>query len=165
MSSAASSELEGEYDPYAPVQWTESAGGGQAPQPQSVPPAPQSQDLPSEQQQRHAREQAPPTRAAGTAAAASASRRAPPTTSLPAQASIDVPEEPAFGGRPFAEAHRLRNARDLPAEASPGDHEEEQDLYSILNVSTDASSEAIREAWRSVAGESARTRLLCVPLM
>ncbi|GAK65806.1 DnaJ-domain-containing protein [Moesziomyces antarcticus] len=59
-------------------------------------------------------------------------------------------EEPLFGGRPFRDAHDPSAA----AEATSGDPSRATDkeyLYALLNVPSDASAEAIKDAYRALA--------------
>ncbi len=76
--------------------------------------------------------------------------RRPPSTSSSASSGTQGTfpreggdEEPLFGGRPFRESHQ-------PSSSSPSGGDKEY-LYAILNVPTDATPDAIKDAYRSLA--------------
>ncbi|SAM82366.1 uncharacterized protein UBRO_04636 [Ustilago bromivora] len=56
-------------------------------------------------------------------------------------------EEPLFGGTPFRDAHDPSSSTSATAPSSP----DKEHLYTILNIPSDASTDAIKEAYRSLA--------------
>ncbi|TKY85433.1 hypothetical protein EX895_005595 [Sporisorium graminicola] len=59
-------------------------------------------------------------------------------------------EEPLFGGRPFRDSHDPPSSSDPSADPASRATDKEY-LYAILNVPTDASPDAIKDAYRSLA--------------